>query len=358
MQPLLIAFSYEISLRRARLQKNFRILPVPPVRLDPQGYFRRVPLAPERLTDRITATPDAVVLCHLGVPRLGPQDWSLTIDGMVGKPRTLQFDDLLSFPKIEVASIHQCAGSPLQPFEPMRRICNVVWSGARLIDVLAASELDPAATFLWSYGLDWGTFSDVGVDAYLKDLPRERIAADTLIAYEMNGKPLPAENGFPARLVVPGFYGTNSVKWLTRMTLADRRADSPFTTRWYNDPVLDENGAQTGETRPVWSIAPESLIVAPAPDQVLAVSIPVDVWGWAWADGGVERLEIATSGDDWRMATLEAPAGRHWQRFALTWTPSAIGHFDLASRATARNGLIQPDSGRRNAIYRLPVTVV
>jgi len=330
---------------------------VAPVRLDPQGYFRRIPLTPERLTDRITATLDAIVLCHLGVPRLEPREWSLTIDGMVGKSRTLRFDDLLRFPKIEVASIHQCAGSPLQPFEPTRRICNVVWGGARLADVLTPSEPDPAATFLWSYGLDGGTFSDIGIDAYLKDLPRERIAADALIAYEMNGKPLQAENGFPARLVVPGFYGTNSVKWLTRMTFADRRADSPFTTRWYNDPMLDENGAPTGTTRPVWSIAPESVIVAPAPDRTLPVSVPVEIWGWAWADGGVERVEIATCGNDWQPVALEAPDGRQWQRFSLNWTPPTSGQFNLASRATARNGATQPDAGRRNAIYRVPITV-
>ncbi len=67
-----------------------------------------------------------------------------------------------------------------------------------------------------------------------------------LIAYEMNDAPLPPENGFPARLVVPGFYGTNSVKWLTRMTLQAKRAPGPFTTRWYNDPVLDDAGRDTG----------------------------------------------------------------------------------------------------------------
>jgi DMSO/TMAO reductase YedYZ molybdopterin-dependent catalytic subunit len=73
----------------------------------------------------------------------------------------------------------------------------------------------------------------VPVEAYLKDLPLTRIAADILIAFEMNGAPLPPEHGFPARLVVPGFYGTNSVKWLTRMTLTECRASGPFTTRWY-----------------------------------------------------------------------------------------------------------------------------
>jgi DMSO/TMAO reductase YedYZ molybdopterin-dependent catalytic subunit len=99
----------------------------------------------------------------------------------------------------------------------------------------------------------------------VKDLPIARVEADVLIGYEMNGSALPAEHGFPARLVVPRFYGTNSVKWLTRMTLVESRAPGPFTTRWYNYPVLDGSrssshqctGGETGEATPVWSIAPD-----------------------------------------------------------------------------------------------------
>ena len=101
----------------------------------------------------------------------------------------------------------------------------------------------------------------------MKDLPLERMPSDVLIAYELNGAPLPAEHGFPARLVVPGFYGTNSVKWLTRMTVAETRATGAFTTRWYNDPVPNAAGEDSGETVPVWSVAPESIIVSPAPGQ-------------------------------------------------------------------------------------------
>ena len=92
---------------------------------------------------------------------------------------------------------------------------------------------------MWSSGADHGVFEGDRCDAFVKDLPLERVAADVLIAYEMNGAPLPPENGYPVRLVVPGYYGTNSLKWLIRLTLADGRAAGPFTTRWYNDPILD-----------------------------------------------------------------------------------------------------------------------
>ena len=211
---------------------------------------------------------------------------ALTIDGMVEHPRTLRFDDLMRYPKAEVVSVHQCCGSPLAPFESTRRVCNVRWGGVRLADVLADCLPSAAAQYIWSYGADFDEFSGVVVDAYVKDLPISRVEADVLIGYEMNGSALPAEHGFPARLVVPGFYGTNSVKWLTRMTLAERRAPGPFTTRWYNDPVLNGAGHETRETTPVWSIAPESLIVSPTPHETIELSVEREIWGWAWADGG------------------------------------------------------------------------
>ena len=221
-----------------------------PVRLDPQGPFMRDPLAPHQMRDRLTRTQDLFILCHLGVPRIERDRWSLTIDGMVERPSTLRFDDLVRYPKTEVATIHQCCGSPLKPFEPRRRVCNVRWSGVRLVDVLADCRPRSAAQYIWSYGADSGEFSGVVVDPYLKDLPIARVEDDVLIAYEMNGSALPAEHGFPARLVVPGFYGTNSVKWLTRMSFVESRAQGPFTTRWYNDPVLDGTGRETGKTTP------------------------------------------------------------------------------------------------------------
>jgi DMSO/TMAO reductase YedYZ molybdopterin-dependent catalytic subunit len=332
---------------------------VNPVRLDPQGPFKRDPLAPHQMRDRLTRTQDVIVLCHLGIPRLERERWSLRIDGMVERPRTLRFDDLMRYPKTEVASIHQCCGSPLAPFEPTRRVCNVRWGGVRLVDVLADCRPSAAAQYIWSYGADSGEFSGLVVDAYVKDLPIARVEADVLISYEMNGSALPAAHGFPARLVVPGFYGTNSVKWLTRMTLTESRAPGPFTTRWYNDPVLDGAGRQTGETMPVWSIAPESLIVAPAPHETIELSAEREIWGWTWADGGVRRVHVRT--DDaatWRAAELEPPRGREWQRFSMPWTPRQRGAVVLASRAEAMGGLFQPISGRRNAIYDVPVNVI
>jgi DMSO/TMAO reductase YedYZ molybdopterin-dependent catalytic subunit len=161
------------------------------------------------------------------------------------------------------------------------------------------------------------------------------------------------------RLVVPGYYGTNSVKWLRRLTLAESRAAGPFTTRWYTDVIRDAAGRPTSATSPVWSIAPESVIVSPAPDQVLAVGEDVEVWGWAWADGGVRAVETGVdAASGWTRASVEPPAGRAWQRFTASWRPARRGRYELGSRARSVDGHSQPDAGARNAIYRVAVEVV
>lgn len=331
-----------------------------PVSVNPTGTYRRIPLAPHQMRDRLTRTEDAIVLCHVGLPHLARDDWSLTIDGLVQHPMTLHFDDLRRYQNCEITSVHQCAGNPMQSLEPTQRLCNIRWSGIRLEDVLTKSKPEPEARYLWSSGADYGLFGGVAIEPYTKDLPLERVREDVLIVTKMNGVPLKPEHGFPARLVVPGFYGTNSVKWLTRITLASTRADSPMTTRWYNDPVLDSSGNDTGETVPVWAIAPQSIIASLEPGSRIRAGIAHEVWGWAWADGGVSDVTLSfDAGATWSAAEIEAPRGREWQRFSLQWTPGGLGFTNVVSLAASREGVRQPLSGqRRNAAYRVVVQVI
>ena len=256
----------------------------------------QIPLLPHQLTEDVTPREDVIVLCHLGVPRLDAASWEMQIDGLVSKPARLRLDDLRRFPQRRVESFHQCAGSPLAPQEPKRRIVNVRWGGVRVSDVLADCGVRAEA--------------QVPVVAWrgLRRVRGRRRGAlhqgpAALASFgrcpdckRAEWRAAPAENGFPARLVVPGFYGTNSVKWLTGMTLADRRSDSPFTTRWYNDAVLDGEGRATGQTVPVWAIAPESVIVAPAPEARSEAGQEHVIWGRAWADGGVSRVKVSVDG--------------------------------------------------------------
>jgi DMSO/TMAO reductase YedYZ molybdopterin-dependent catalytic subunit len=184
----------------------------------------------------VTATEHLFVLAHLGIPRIDPARWSLVIDGLVDRACTLSSNDLKARPMKIVEAVHRCCGSPLEPSMPTRRVANVRWGGVDLAKLLDQVGVDARARFLWSYGLDGGDFAGTSCDWFIKDLPLARLTTgDVLLAYGLNGAPLPAEHGFPVRLVVPGFYGTNSVKWLWRLHLAEYRAEGPFTTQFYND---------------------------------------------------------------------------------------------------------------------------
>src|SRR5262249_23673900 len=95
----------------------------------------------------------------------------------------------------------------------------------------------------------------------------------------------------------------------------------PFTTRWYNHPLLDGAGRELGSTTPVSSIAPASVIISPAPHEAVARGVAREVWGWAWADGGIRNLYVRTGGDTWRGVELEPPSRHEWERFSCRWTP-------------------------------------
>jgi sulfane dehydrogenase subunit SoxC len=174
----------------------------------------------------------------------------------------------------------------------------------------------------------------------------------------LNGEPLPVENGFPVRLFIPGWYGTNSVKWLYRMTLADRRADGLFTTKYYNDAVATSSGDTTPSRLPAWAIAPESVIVAPAPDEGLRLGKSVEIWGRAWAAAGIRSVEVSPDGGrSWQAATVEPREQWSWQRFSCPWRPRTAGIVTLACRATDLAGATQPPTGARNEIHTVAVTV-
>jgi DMSO/TMAO reductase YedYZ molybdopterin-dependent catalytic subunit len=220
--------------------------------------------------------------------------------------------------------------------------------------------VDPAARFLWSFGLDGGTFAGAAVDWYAKDLPLARLAAGgVLLAYELDGAPLPPEHGFPVRLVVPGYFGTNSVKWLWHLNLAKRRAASPFTTTFYNDRMgADDVAAGLPATRPVWAQAPEAIIVAPAPDAVVAAGEACEIWGWAWSYRGIAAVEISVDGGaSYARAPLEPRHGWSWQRFSAPWRPTARGEALISARAIEAGGAAQPVEGARNAIHSVPIVV-
>lgn len=318
-----------------------------------KGLVREYKLEPHQMTERLTPETDLFVLAHMGVPEIAKQSWRLIINGLIDRPLEIGFEELLRRPKKVVETIHQCAGSPVNPTVPTRQIANVKWTGVDLQELFSEAEVHSNATHVWAYGLDHGSMAGEDQDFYLKDVPLSRVEdGDVLIAYELNGEPLSAKHGFPARLIVPGFFGTNSVKWLSRLRLSDVRARSIFTTKFYNDPVPESDA-----TTPVWEIAPESVIVAPAQNGKVKTG-ETEIWGWAWSSCEVDKVEISgDGGHSWNLADLEPRTHRSWQRFSGRWSAHQAGIHELLSKATDVRGRAQPMEGARNAVYLVSVVV-
>jgi sulfane dehydrogenase subunit SoxC len=328
--------------------------------LDPASGVRLIKRAPHQLTAPLTDTGGLFVLAHLGIPRVDPAQWSLTIDGLVGGGRSFTLDELKARPKAVVEAVHNCCGSPMEPTVPTRRVANLRWGGVDLAALLDELGLDVRARYLWSYGLDGGEFAGSSCEWFVKDLPLSRLAAGgVLLAYELNGSPLPAEHGFPLRLVVPGYYGTNSVKWLWRLQLAGTRFDGLFTTKLYNDPVAtDDVAAGQPPRRPAWAIAPDAVVVAPAPDAALRVGETIEIWGWAWSFRGVEAVEVSVDGGaSFSRGSLEPRCGWAWEGVALPWRPNQPQDCVIVARAFDGNGASQPQAGARNERHTVRVAV-
>jgi DMSO/TMAO reductase YedYZ molybdopterin-dependent catalytic subunit len=319
--------------------------------MDPATLVRHKVRA-EQLTSAITPNDDVFVLAHFGIPRFDADEWRLHVDGMVRKPLSLTLDDVKRFPRFEAESFIKCAGFPNDPTIATRSVSNAVWCGADLRDVLDACGLDPAAQYLWATAPDHGIHLGFSADRYRKDVPVTRVnEGGVLLVYEMNGAPLPVTHGFPVRLFVPGFYGTNSVKWICRLEAARDRAPGVLTNELYNDP------APGGGRRPVWQVPPESLIVAPADHAKIAPGRH-EIRGWCWGEHAIAQVDISLDGgQSWRGAAIEPRRQMAWQRFSLL-ADCLPGLLTIMARATDVRGAIQPLREARNAVHVIRVSVI
>ncbi|MFK0280886.1 molybdopterin-dependent oxidoreductase [Streptomyces sp. NPDC090499] len=319
-----------------------------------KGFGLDQRLRPDDMTSFLTPEADLFSVWHLGIPDADTSAWTLMIGGAVTHQLTFSLDDLRALPQTEIISVHECAGSPLLPAIPQRRMGNVRWGGVRLSDLLDLAGVEEGAAYVISTGIDEGVYDRTYHERYEKDLPLHKALDGTaLVALTVNGAALPVLRGGPVRLVVPGYYGTNSTKWLTSLTLSHRRSTGAFTTKYYMDPP--EDGST--EATPVWELAPNSCLVAPV-DGDVHVGKPVDIWGWAWASEPVTGVDVSVDGGHtWAPAELAPRIGHGWQKFTLSWTPPSVGEHILACRATTGSGATQPSTPRRNRIHQRLVFV-
>lgn len=321
------------------------------------GFHLRPPPAPNRLGDSITSDDDLFQTIHMGAAHVDPQKWRLVVTGLVSHPFSVDLAKLKALPCRTITAFHECFGSPLKPATTaLWRVGNVKWTGVSLRSLLDIAGVPQHATFVWSQGLDGGHFGGISADRYQKDLPMEKaLQEDVLVAWEMNGHPLSVKRGGPVRLVVPGWFGTNSTKWLSKITVQDKRSPNPFTTTFYNERHPPDD--PTCESRPVWEVQPNSLISKPAPaSEVKGPEVAVE--GWAWSNDGV--VDVSISGDDgatWVEATVDARQDFSWQRYRAVLRLRK-GENIVVAQATGEDGRAQPMHIGRNHVHRVAFQVV
>jgi DMSO/TMAO reductase YedYZ molybdopterin-dependent catalytic subunit len=308
------------------------------------------------LSDFITPNRNVFWLRHMSMPVIDRKAWRLKIGGFVEHELEFSIAELKALRQTEVCAFHECAGNPFNPTVPVRRVANVRWGGIRLKDIIGQAGVKEGANFVWSYGADSGNYDGIAIPAYIKDLPIAEIDRDeVLLALQMNGEDLSDEHGGPLRLVVPGYYATNSTKWLRRLELQQSRSPGFFTTVQYNDTVV-MNGKKIQV--PVWRVGPHSVIVSPCEAQALQLNRCVTISGWAWGADPIVEVEVSTDGgEDWRHARVDAREGHSWQRFEIDWTPLQTGDQRLLCRCVDSAGVRQPTDGARNSVFFCDVTV-
>ncbi|WPG41597.1 molybdopterin-dependent oxidoreductase [Variovorax sp. EBFNA2] len=321
-----------------------------------RGFHLKPPPAPAALRDFITSDAQLFETIHMGSVEVDAKRWRLQVDGLVHNPFSIDLDALKRLPSVSITAFHECFGSPLVPTSAnLWRVGNVRWTGVPLAVLLEHAQLEAGATHVWSDGLDSGEFGGRSMNRYRKDLPLSKaLSYEVLVAYEMNGKPLTRERGGPVRLVVPGWFGTNMTKWLCRLSVRGGRANSPFTTLWYN-----RDSEREGEVlrEPVWSVEPNSLITHPAQGDTISAD-EVAVKGWAWSGNGIDGVALSTDGAaTWLEAEVLPRREFEWQQFAATLPlPQTPGLVSIIARARDADGSIQPLSGTRNAAHSTQIS--
>jgi DMSO/TMAO reductase YedYZ molybdopterin-dependent catalytic subunit len=299
---------------------------------------------------------------HLAsIPEIDARAWRLRIGGASSRKAVeISLEELRgSFERVTIAAINQCSGNRRGLFTPRAAgiqwahgaIGNASWTGVRLRDVLDRAGVNADALEVVFDGADAGVIART--PDFTKSLPVDRARDEnTLIAFEMNGKPLPHWHGAPARLVVPGWTATYWVKHLTQIRIEPRAHDGFWMKSAYRIPAnafasTRFRSQENDETWPITDILVNSLITSHRDHDRLARGGRAEVSGWAWDGGtGIRRVEISVDeGRSWRETALGNDLGRYaWRQFRFPVDTKIAAHVTALVRATSGAGVRQPDS--------------
>jgi sulfane dehydrogenase subunit SoxC len=328
----------------------------------------------EALRYEITPLGLHYLLTHFDIPYVDEAAWKLEIGGLVERPVTITLADIVRRPPHTEIVTLECAGNGRALYAPhvisqpwlQEAVGTAEWTGTPLAPILEEVGVADEATEVVFTGLDRGIQGEVE-HLYERSLPlQEARRAEVLLAYAVNGQPLPPQHGFPLRLIVPGWYGMTSVKWLAAVTVVAE----PFRG-WQQDVAYRLRVSEEEQGEPVTRILPRALMIPPGfPDFlsrarfVEAGSVRLEGRAWSgWAP--VERVEVSIDGgESWTDASLGKPAGDFaWSGWTYDWEAEA-GEYELSCRATDRAGNVQPglaewnyDGLCNNAVQRVRAVV-
>ncbi len=345
-------------------------------RLAPQSLFAQAPSAAQRygkekllvrslrppdfetpvalLDSFITPNDLFYVRSHLPVPpQLDAATWALKIGGEVNSPLSLSIDEIKKLPAVTVTVTLECAGNGRAFFEPA--VAGIQWekgavgtarfTGARLADVLKRAGVKTTGKNVEMHAADrpLGT-----MPAFVRQVPMAKaMHPDTILAYDMNGQPIPAVHGFPLRAIVPGWEGAYSIKWLNALNVLDKDSDSFWVATGYRYPnrrVAPGAAVDAKDMLPLTGLVVKSLITTPAAGASFAPG-KISVAGFAWAgETDIAKVDVSTdNGSTWAPARLVGEQAKYtWRRFEHTFTASSPQSVLILSRATDSKGTIQP----------------
>jgi DMSO/TMAO reductase YedYZ molybdopterin-dependent catalytic subunit len=330
------------------------------------------------LTEQIgllTPNPIFYVRTHFPIPHLDVATWRLEVGGDVERPIQLTFDELRSLPSRSILVTLECAGNGRRFLHPAvggeqwgyGAVSTAEWTGVPLGEVLAKAGLTDRVRDVVIAGADEGNVTDVDqIIPFARCLELDAaLHPDTLLAYAMNGSLLPIEHGFPVRLIVPGWYGMASVKWVNRITATARPAPLYFQDEEY--VIAHSERGDTAKT-PLTATRVRSLILTPMSGQKLSSGLPQVIRGLAWSGAApIARVEVSVDGGrSWETATFASDPERYaWRRWECQWNARSVGLVILCNRAFDTDGHTQPCQSEwntlgyaNNAIQRVRVQVI
>jgi sulfane dehydrogenase subunit SoxC len=288
----------------------------------------------------ITPSDLHYIVDHDTTPTIDPTQYTLTIHGMVERPTVFTLADLQRFPSMSRMVFLECGGNSSWAKQPDTATAQAIhgltscsnWEGVPLKTLLNEVGVQPGAS--WGLHVGWGN------ESVARSIPLDKMLDDAFIAYAQNGEALRPEQGYPARLMLPGWLGNSNIKWLRRIELGDGPWDTRFETTTYTTPMPD------GTVRQylfVWEA--KSIITWPTPAIGAMPALgPWEIRGLAWSGRGrISKVEVSTNGGQtWEEAVLDQPAlPQSHTRFHYPWTWDG-SEAVLVSRATDETGYVQP----------------